>query len=533
MPEQTQLPAASEAGPVMDVLPSSERCFGRYSLVYKLASGGMANLYLARFTGPDGFEKLVAIKRIHEHLADNQEFIRMFIDEARLVARIAHPSVAQTLELGVVGRSYFIAMEYVEGETLNAILQKIKPEYPVSARIVANAAAGLHAAHELRNADGGALHVVHRDVSPSNILVSYEGAVKVVDFGVARARGKLSQTAVGALKGKLAYMSPEQTTLGQIDRRSDIFALGIILYEMTTWRRLFRAPNESDTIAKVAKCEIPPPSSFLDDYPPQLETIVMKALKKNPDERYQTAGELSRDLEQFIVTWGTAVPPEAVGEVMKTLFAKRIEEKKQMLRNCTNLPEVQALDISHTGTGSSISLRLGASAIFTPQHRWKTLAIALVALLALGGAAFAGYHLFGKRGKSTGGQAKIEPPPKVDSAPREIKISIRVTPPEATIEIGGVAVKNPYEVRHKAGTGTEKVVISAPSFRSQSFDLPLAEGGSWVVALEPQPQTPATKPVAKVGPVPKVKGGKRKDPKKTKTDDDLFPSPYKIKSKKK
>jgi serine/threonine-protein kinase len=480
----------------------------------------MANLYLARFAGPEGFEKLVAIKRIHEHLSANPEFIQMFIDEARLAARIAHPSVAQVLELGTVGHSYFIAMEYVEGETLTSVVRLVKPEYPISARIIANAAAGLHAAHELRSAQGQLLQVVHRDVSPGNILITYEGAVKVVDFGVARARGKLHSTAVGVVKGKLAYMSPEQAEHREVDRRADIFALGIILYELTTWHRLFRAETESETVAKVCQCEIVPPSVFVDDYPPQLETIVLRALRKDPDLRYQTAQELSQDLEQFIVSCGAPVPQSVVGELMASLFSERMQEKQAMISACADLPEIP--DLQEPQTGSSLSLEAVG-----PRRRGRLVVIALVVALVLGGGV-AGYLMWRKPPV----QVKVTTPQvdaarRVDAAPARprpdvavpeklVKISIRVTPATAKIAVDGVDVGNPYEVRQKAGTGTARVEISAPKHLSQTIDVPLAEGGSWVIALQPE-----RKAIIKVR--PKKPGG----------EDPLFPSPYKNKKGKK
>ncbi len=210
------------------IIPSGKRRVGRYTLLYHFATGGMANLYLARFTGPDGFEKKVAIKKIHEHLNKEQDFIRMFVDEARLSARISHPNVVQVLELGTEDDTHFIAMEYVNGENLTALVRRTKLPFSYSARVIADAAAGLHSAHELCDQDDQLLGVVHRDVSPQNILVAYDGAVKVVDFGVARARGGLHQTSVGTIKGKYSYMAPEQMRSEEVDRRTDIFSLGVV-----------------------------------------------------------------------------------------------------------------------------------------------------------------------------------------------------------------------------------------------------------------------------------------------------------------
>jgi eukaryotic-like serine/threonine-protein kinase len=494
---------AQTGQPNLSALPSHERKFGRYTLLCRLATGGMANLYLARFLGPDGFEKLVAIKRIHEHLTENPEFVQMFIDEARLAARINHPNVAQVLELGTVGKSYFIAMEYVEGETLTSVLRLVKPQYPVGARILANAAAGLHAAHELRSSAGQLLQVVHRDVSPSNLLITYEGSVKVVDFGVARARGKMHSTAVGTVKGKLAYMAPEQAQHQEIDRRADIFALGIILYELTTWQRLFRADTEQETVAKVVECKIPPPSVMVDDYPSELEEIVLRALQKDPAKRYQTAQQMEQELEQFIVSSGTAVPPSAVGDLMISLFADRQQEKKEMIRTCADFAEIPELEPETDG-----SLSLAPQA----RRRWPAM---LLGLLVLALVSIAAALVLKDRGRAL----DVKTPEATT-----IRITISVTPAGAKIVVGGKEVPNPYEARQPRGNGVAPVSVSAPGHISQRFGLPLAEGGSWVIALREEPTSMPVQ-VDAGAPVPKIKHT-LKPKKKKKKDEPLFPNPY-------
>jgi serine/threonine-protein kinase len=317
----------------LTMLPEEARSFGRYTLLCRLGSGGMANLYLARLAGPEGFEKLVAIKRIHEHLGAETEFIKMFLDEARLAARITHPSVAQVLELGFLEGSHFIAMEYVEGESLAALMKRVKPSLPTCARIIAAAASGLHAAHELRDHEGHLLNVVHRDVSPTNILISYEGSVKVVDFGVARARSNLHTTDAGTRKGRLTYMAPEQATLEAVDRRADIFALGVMLWEITARKRLFKANSEQETLARVISAAVTPPSQVAPGYPPELEPIVMRALERDPALRYQTAEELQAALEHYIVGTGSPVLPSTLARLMHETFAERIDRKRALLRD--------------------------------------------------------------------------------------------------------------------------------------------------------------------------------------------------------
>lgn len=316
----------------LSVPSSPQQRFARYSVICRFASGGMANLYLARLAGPEGFEKLVAIKRIHEHLSDDRAFIERFGDEARLAARISHPNVVHIIEYGSVGRSHFIAMEYVDGESLAALLNRTRVPFPLCARIICQAAAGLHAAHELRGSDGMPLQVVHRDVSPHNILIGYDGVVKVVDFGVARARSNLHTTFAGTIAGKLAYMAPEQAQGGELDRRVDIFALGIVLYEMTTYRRLFKMDSDIATIHQVLNSEIVPPSRLIPDYPSRLEQIVMKALEREPARRFVTALQMQQALEEAIVSMGPPVLEGALAELMRQVFADRIQQKQQMIK---------------------------------------------------------------------------------------------------------------------------------------------------------------------------------------------------------
>jgi serine/threonine protein kinase len=340
-----------------EIIQGEGRKFGRYTLLYRFATGGMADVYLARLSGTAGFEKLVAIKAIHPHLGRQPQFIEMFIDEARLASRVSHPNVIHTLELGRVAETHFIAMEYVEGESLSALIRRGRPAPAICARIVADAAAGLHAAHELKGRDGKLLQVVHRDVSPTNILIGYNGAVKVADFGVARAQGMIHSTAEGSIKGKFAYMAPEQLRPEiEVDRRADVFALGIVLFEITTGRHLFRRRDNAATIAEVLHGEIARPSQApgCQDYPEELERIVVKALQRPVEARYQSAHELQQDLERFIVRSGEPVLQADVGRLMQEVFADRIQEMELLLRETERHPQVVP-DVE-TQSGSSMKL---------------------------------------------------------------------------------------------------------------------------------------------------------------------------------
>lgn len=339
------------------LLPDNQKRFGRYSLLYRLASGGMANLYVATLAGADGFKKTVAIKIMHRNLTHDPEFVRMFIDEARLASRVVHPHVTQVLDLGRTPHHHYIAMEYVEGESINALMRRTRPPLSCCARIIADAAAGLHAAHELCDTDGSPLGVVHRDVSPDNILISYSGTVKVTDFGVARTRDCIHTTNAGMVKGKLSYMAPEQICAEPVDCRSDIFSLGIVLYEMTTCHRLFKGSTDAETVALVSGCRIPPPSAVVRDYyPRELERVVLTALEPDPSNRFQTAQQLQQELERFLVRSGQLTYSSAVGELMSSVFSERIQRKRELTQQlteqeCDLVPDMQVEVLSNESAG--------------------------------------------------------------------------------------------------------------------------------------------------------------------------------------
>ncbi len=323
---------------------------GRYRVVDEIGVGGMASVHLARADGPGGFQKWVAIKRIHKHLAEDQTFISMFLDEARIAARITHPNVAQVFDLGTHRDSYWIAMEYLHGEPLREVMRALDEgggpamSHAMVARIVADAAEGLHAAHELADKHGKTLGLVHRDVTPHNLFVTYDGSVKVVDFGVAKVTDRMTKTRAGTLKGKLAYMSPEQVRGEDVDRRTDVFALGVVLWEITTGRRLFRMDNDLDTLERVQACIVPSPSSIVAHYPVELESIVMRALSKDKNRRFQTARELSRALQQYLMKSGQFIGADEIGGYMKQVLADRFEKREAHLQWAAEVTQTISLD---------------------------------------------------------------------------------------------------------------------------------------------------------------------------------------------
>jgi serine/threonine protein kinase len=283
----------------------AERQFGPYRLVRQIAVGGMAEIHLAKTGGIAGFEKYVALKMIHPNFAEDEQFIQMLVDEAKIAVQLTHGNIAQTFDLGRVGETYYITMEYVDGADLYKILrraseQDLEMPLDVCAFIGKEVSSALDHAHRKRDHAGKSLGIVHRDVSPQNVLVSYSGEVKLVDFGIAKATMKVRQTAVGVIKGKYYYMSPEQAWGDPIDHRSDIFSAGIVLYEMITGQMMYLEEDLHKLLEMARKAEVPPPSKLRRGVPPQLERIVMHALAKVPGERYQSAGDLATDLERFL-----------------------------------------------------------------------------------------------------------------------------------------------------------------------------------------------------------------------------------------
>ena len=310
--------------------------FGKYKLFASLGRGGMADVFLALSRGPLGFNKLVVVKRLRPTLSEEPSFLDMFLDEARLAARLNHPNVVHTYEVGEHDGSYFIAMEYLEGQPLNKIIRELAKsgedlEPPQCARIVSDALAGLHHAHELRDYDGTPLQIVHRDVSPHNVFVTYDGQVKLVDFGIAKAALSSTETEVGVLKGKVAYMSPEQAMGIQLDRRADLFSMGIVLWELLARKRLMQGDSAASTLHHILNSPVPLVSSVLPRIDPELDSIVAKALERDQDKRFQTALEMREALEAWIRRTGQSVRQEEVGLRVSTMFAKvRADVKRQI-----------------------------------------------------------------------------------------------------------------------------------------------------------------------------------------------------------
>ncbi|HEU0031360.1 MAG TPA: protein kinase [Kofleriaceae bacterium] len=319
------LPATTEA-----------RRFGKYTLVAKLATGGMAEIYLARLSGAAGFEKLVCIKKILPHLARNKQFVSMFLDEAKIASRISHPNVCQVFELGELDGTYYIAMEYLQGVPLACFRRRDyygpAPDPQLVAGIVVQACEGLHHAHNLKTGEGLPLDVVHRDISPQNLFVTVDGVVKVLDFGIAKIQDASVKTSTGAVKGTYAYMAPEQLRGERVDRRADIWAMGIVMWETLTRRHLFKRETDFLTFNAITTEPIPDILDLRPDVGPELAAVIRQALQRDRDARIPTARALAEMVTFAVLPLGGPLSPSAISDEIQESFGKQITEQAELVR---------------------------------------------------------------------------------------------------------------------------------------------------------------------------------------------------------
>ena len=411
---------ASEGGENMPVR------FGKYTLIRKLAVGGMAELFLALQRSVAGFEKLIVVKRVLPHLAKDESFIEMLLAEARIAATLNHPNVAHIYDVGSVDGQFYIAMEHIHGEDLRSLVRQMKNKnvtsFPLehALAIVLGCCAGLAYAHDKKDLDGIPMGIVHRDVSPQNILVTFTGDVKLVDFGIAKAgRGQMEDTGSGQLKGKVPYMSPEQAQGENLDNRSDVFSLGIILFELCTGRRLFRGKNEMDTLRRIVEGEYPRPRDLNPHLSPRLEEIIMRSLAKNAAHRYQSAREMQADLEDYIRKAQLKVSALSLGAWMQDLFQEKLAQQNQLLQEGRQLAEIIAAQAVEEEREGSLGTGIGSHVRQKPASKAPWIVLVLVLLAAIGGvAAFA-----------------LTRPSGAETGPG--MIAIESTPPGAAIWIDG------------------------------------------------------------------------------------------------
>ncbi|MCC7535255.1 MAG: serine/threonine protein kinase [Deltaproteobacteria bacterium] len=373
------------------VTPWAGTRLGRYEVLAELASGGMASVFIARAVGVAGFQRLVAVKALHPHLARETEFISMFLDEARLAARIHHPNVVATLDISEGQGGYFIVMDYIEGDSLAGLFRRAKRAgqripLDVVLRVGLDAINGLHAAHELTDDAGQVLKLVHRDVSPQNVIVGIDGVSRLTDFGVARAESRLSSTRDGQFKGKLAYMAPEQIrTSRDIDRRADIFAMGVVLWECMVGERLFKAEDNAEILNRVLNEPIPKPADLVPSIPPTMSDSVMYALERDRELRYATASDFAQAIEDAAAMCGLRIAsPRAVGQFVAQISSEKLETERERVRTGIEHAKVQwaqssredvisSSNVYASGRGQSQALPVpetgGATVAATPRSR--------------------------------------------------------------------------------------------------------------------------------------------------------------------
>ncbi len=456
------IPAPADSGGDVNAAASDglPKRFGKYTLLRKLATGGMAELFLALQKSVAGFEKLIVIKRILPAMNADKAFIDMLLHEARIAATLSHPNIVQIFDVGQVEGTYFIAMEHVHGEDIRSIVRQMKKKaYPTFPRehalgIVMGMCAGLAYAHEKTDLDGSPLNIVHRDISPQNVVVTFSGDVKIVDFGIAKSDNKnTDQTKSGKLKGKVPYMSPEQARGDNIDHRSDIFATGVMLFELTTGRRLFKGASEYETLKLICDRDYPRPSQVIAGYPPALERIVMRALEKDRDERYQSARDMQHDLEVFIRDERVAVSTVAMNEFMQGLFADKLASQKEALLQGKQLAEIiDSQMINDPAPSSEYDMngaRLSQASILSMPAASRTVtevtanrprksALPWIAagLFVLAGLGVGGGFLYLRHQKAA--QASLAPPATVAPAPApKGTLTIESNPAGASIWING------------------------------------------------------------------------------------------------
>jgi serine/threonine-protein kinase len=507
--------------------------FGKYRLVASVGHGGMADVYLAVAAGPAGVTKLQVLKRLRKNLAEEPEFLSMFLDEARLAARLNHPNVVQTNEVGQVDDDYFIAMEYLDGQPLNRILHaaRARPAPPgFSLQIVAEALSGLHYAHELTDYDGTALGIVHRDTSPHNIFVTYEGQTKLVDFGIAKALRRTTETSVGTVKGKFAYMSPEQARCAAIDRRSDVFVMGIVLWEAVANRRMWKGQDELELIAKLIAGDVPKLADVCPDAPDAVVRICARALAHDPDDRYPTAAAMRHDLLDYLDEARLGVSSEKISEYLSDVFAdKRAAMKKtieQQLGRMARSMDVTAVSANAAPMSSSLP-ELGSGSTsrdpdLTPSKSRPTALGALSSSavidappapvkgrsgLVIGGAlvlgsALVAFAIYAGLGHSRAepvaarSEALAAPPASSAAAPpppsvAKIELRIHADPEAARIFLDDAELPaNPFTGRFALDDLTHRLRVEAAGYTTRTQIITFARDTAMDVALAPTAAAP-------------------------------------------
>jgi serine/threonine protein kinase len=476
---------------------------GKYRVVAELGRGGMANVYLAVARGPVGVQKLVVLKALRPDIAAEEQALSMFLDEARLAAQLNHANVVQTYEVGTAGDRHVIVMEYLEGQPLSAVLRKGSAAgnpmpLGIFLCVILNVLEGLHYAHEITSYDGTPLNLVHRDVSPQNVFLTYAGQIKILDFGIAKAATSQNHTAAGVIKGKLSYMAPEQMVASAIDRRADVYSVGCILWAAATGEKLWRNNAGVDLVRKVVSGDVPSPKSVNPNCSDELERIVMKALKADPDQRYASALEFQEDLERYCVAEGYTVHKKEVGAYVSSLFADTqaqlrtaIEKEIKLAVADSSATELDLVPpLMHDAPGEPIEVEpLEDEQAEGGSRAWLA---ALVLVLVAAGILFARSRLL----STPPAASSAHPPAAVASSPRDsataastaaastISYELRAEPAEARLSLNGVVLDgNPVVKVLPRDKATHVVAASAEGYETVTKEFTAESDGSLTLTL--------------------------------------------------
>ncbi len=477
---------------------------GRYRILSELGRGGMSNVFLAMATGPGGVNKLVVLKALLSDLSTEAYALSMFMDEARLAAQLNHPNVVQTYEVGTEGDRHVIVMEYLEGQSLSAVVRRAAQEgsqlpLPLHLRIIINALEGLHYAHELCGYEGASLQLVHRDISPQNVFVTYDGQAKVLDFGIAKATSASTHTATGIMKGKIAYMAPEQMLGGNVDRRADLYSVGCMLWAAATGYKLWKDVPDVQVMRRAIAGDVPTPQSVNPRCDDELNRIVMKALASEPAERYSTALELQHDVELYAESLGQPTKAKDIARYVSGLFADTRSQLKSLVERQISLIQSDNSSISSSrerprpagsntlgGATSESNPTLLVEPV-TRASRSKGRLVAGVVLLALlGGVSLLGW---GRRGTAEPAAtpdkaAAVPTPAAAPTAAARVSISFQATPSEAKLYLDGdVLPSNPATKLLTVDGKTHVLRAEAPGFIMESTEFTPTQNTSLDLSL--------------------------------------------------
>jgi serine/threonine-protein kinase len=481
---------------------------GRYRILSELGRGGMSNVFLAVASGPGGVNKLVVLKALLPDLATEGYALSMFMDEARLAAQLNHPNVVQTYEVGTEGDRHVIVMEYLEGQSLSAAVRRASAEgnpmpLALQLRIIINALDGLHYAHELSGYEGASLQLVHRDISPQNVFVTYDGQVKVLDFGIAKATSASTHTAAGVMKGKIAYMAPEQIVGGNVDRRADLYSVGCMLWAAATGVKLWKDTPDVQIMRRAISGDVPTPQSVNPECDDDLNRIVMKALAREPDDRYATATELQHDLEVYVERFGAAAKQKEIARFVSTLFADTRAQLKALVERQLTLIQTDNSSISRerprpgSGRGSTTLGGSSSESIHTllaepiEPNSGKRRVLAGFAVLALVGAVV--FYGWGRRGSAgavptaadTATATKAATPTPA-AAPTRVSIALQASPVEAKLYLDDEALPaNPTTKLFEVDGKAHVLRAEAPGFSKASSEFSPEKDSTIALTLAP------------------------------------------------